>query len=105
MNLQNHLEVPVESFNLQSVPASQREMPRHQISVRLNSIAVQTENDQTPLNEEEESQLFDLPKIRLGESVMTFAEMPHHSTDKPRLSINRRSIGAKIDVSNFDRAL
>lgn len=73
--------------------------------MNLNSIAVQTENDRTPLNEEEESQIFELPKIRQGESVMTFAEMPHHSTDKPRLSINRRSIGVKIDVSNFDRAL
>ena len=36
---------------------------------------------------------------------MTFAEYPHHSTDKPRLSNKRRSFGAKIDVSNFDRAM
>jgi hypothetical protein len=36
---------------------------------------------------------------------MTFAEYPHHSTDKPRLSNKRRSFGAKIDVSNFDRAI
>jgi hypothetical protein len=77
------------------------------VSMRLNSIAVQTENDQTSFNEEEgDSQIFALPKIvRQGESVMTFAEYPHHSTDKPRLSINRRSNVAKIDVSNFDRAI
>ena len=36
---------------------------------------------------------------------MTFAENPHHSTDKPRLSNKRRSFGAKIDVSNFERAI
>ena len=75
--------------------------------MRLNTIAVQTENDQTPYNEEEgDSQIFDIPKIvRKGESVMTFAENPHHSTDKPRLSNKRRSFGAKIDVSNFERAI
>ena len=32
--------------------------------MRLNTIAVQTENDQTPFNEEEgDSQIFDLPKM------------------------------------------